>query len=204
MTQPTRRGRATQAAIDDAARAVIARKGILAATVADIAAEAGRSPASFYNYYDSKEAMVRAWAVRFRDEAGDRAQTVIRHGLSDRERVREATAAHWHTYRHRLAEMVSVSQLAMINADFAEHWAQMCEIPLRFITEMVKRAQRLGHCPDDDPHLMASAIVSMLNQFCYVQLAGRNGRAASDVDDEACIRTLSNIFYRAIFSKEDP
>ncbi len=64
--QPTRRtplatsrGQRTQAAIGAAARRVIARKGILATTVADIAAEAGRSTASFYNYYDSNEAMVR-------------------------------------------------------------------------------------------------------------------------------------------------
>lgn len=74
---PTRRGRRTQAAIATAARAVIARKGILAATVADIAAEAGRSTASFYNYYDSKEAMVRQWALRFRDQANQRAKTVV-------------------------------------------------------------------------------------------------------------------------------
>ena len=79
---PTHRGRRTQAAIDAAARTVIARKGILATTIADIAAEAGRSAASFYNYYDSKEAMVRLWALRFRDEANQRAQTVTRHGLS--------------------------------------------------------------------------------------------------------------------------
>ena len=65
---PTDRGRRTQAAIDAAARTVIARKGILAATIADIAAEAGRSTASFYNYYDSKEEMVREWALRFRDK----------------------------------------------------------------------------------------------------------------------------------------
>lgn len=202
MTQPTRRGRATQAAIDAAARAVIARKGILATTVADIAAEAGRSSASFYNYYNSKEAMVREWALRFRDEARERAQTVTRHGLTDRERVREAAAAHWHTYRNRLAEVVSVSQLAMVNPDFAEYWAQMCEIPLRFIAEMVERAQEQGCCAGDDPELMASAIVSMLNQFCYQQLAGRDGQAASDVDDEACITTLSNIFYRAVFCRD--
>jgi Bacterial regulatory proteins, tetR family len=48
---PTDRGRRTQAAIDAAARTVVARKGILATTVADIAAEAGRSTASFHNYY---------------------------------------------------------------------------------------------------------------------------------------------------------
>ncbi|CAJ1509665.1 TetR/AcrR family transcriptional regulator [[Mycobacterium] burgundiense] len=200
MTQPTRRGRATQAAIDAAARTVIARKGILAATVADIAAEAGRSTASFYNYYDSKEAMVRAWALRFRDEANERAQAATRHGLSNSERVREATAAHWHTYRHRLAEMISVSQLAMVSEDFAQHWAQMCSIPTNYISEMVSRAQQQGYCPDDDPGLMAQAIVSMLNQFCYLQLAGNAD--LDRVDDQACITTLSNIFYRAIFSKE--
>ena len=43
---PTNRGRQTQAAIDAAARTVVARKGILATTIADIAAEAGRSTAT--------------------------------------------------------------------------------------------------------------------------------------------------------------
>ena len=132
MTQPTQRGRMTQAAIDAAARTVIARKGILAATVAEIAAEAGKSTASFYNYYDSKEAMVLEWALRFRDEAAERAKAVTRHGLSDRERVNEAAAAHWHTYRHRLAEMISVSQLAMVNDDFAQYWSELCSIPIEF------------------------------------------------------------------------
>lgn len=189
----------TQAAIDTAARTVISRRGILAATVADIAAEAGRSTASFYNYYDSKEAMVREWALRFRDEADERAQPVLAHGLSDRERINKAAAAHWYTYRHRLAEMVSVSQLAMINDDFAKFWAELCAIPISMITGMVERAQVQGYCADDDPHLIAVAIVSMLNQFCYLQLAGdRSG----DADDEACITTLANIFFRAIYSKE--
>jgi AcrR family transcriptional regulator len=66
---PTDRGRRTQAAIDAAARTVVARKGIPATTIADIAAEADRSTASFRNCYDSTEAMVREWALRFRDEA---------------------------------------------------------------------------------------------------------------------------------------
>jgi hypothetical protein len=40
---PTSRARRTRTAIDASARRVIARKGILAVTIADIAAEAGRS-----------------------------------------------------------------------------------------------------------------------------------------------------------------
>jgi len=194
---PTDRGRRTQAAIDTAARTVIARKGILATTVADIAAEAGRSTASFYNYYDSKEAMVREWALRFRDEVGQRAQKVTLHGLSNQERVHQAATAHWHTYKYLLAEMISVSQMAMINDDFAGYWAEICAIPTSFITEMVRRAQPDGFCVGDDPQLIALAIVAMLNQFCYLQLTG-----PEPPDDEACIATLSNIFYRAIYYKE--
>ena len=196
---PTVRGRQTQAAIDAAARAVIARKGVLAATVSDIASEANRSTASFYNYYDSKEAMVREWAMRFRDEANQRAKAVTQHGLTNFERAYEIAAVHWQTYRHRLAEMISVSQLAMVNADFAGYWAEMCAIPISFITEMVKRAQAVGRCADDDPELMAVAIVSMFNQFCYVQLTGEQ---SDEVDDEACIMTLAKILYRAIYCKE--
>lgn len=196
---PTVRGRQTQAAIDAAARAVVARKGILATTISEIAAEAGRSTASFYNYYDSKEAMVREWAVRFRDEARDRAQAATAAELSNRERAHRAVAAHWNTYRHRLAEIISVSQLAMVNDDFAQYWADICELPISLVTTMVKQAQQQGFCVGDDPHLVAVALVSMLNQFCYAQLSGDGAETA---DDDACITTLANVFYRTIYFEE--
>jgi AcrR family transcriptional regulator len=198
---PTLRGRQTQAAIDAAARAVIARKGILASTISDIAAEAGKSTASFYNYYDSKEAMVREWAVRFRDEARERSRAAAEPGLSNWERSYQAAAAHWNTYRNRLAEIISVSQLAMINGDFAEYWADICSLPIELMTKTVKHAQQHGLCaPTDDPHLTAVALVSMLNQFCYTQLSG--DAAADAFDDDACITTMANIFYRTIYHKE--
>jgi AcrR family transcriptional regulator len=197
---PTLRGRQTQAAIDAAARTVIRRKGILATTISDIAAEAGKSTASFYNYYDSKEAMVREWAVRFRDEARERSRAAAQPGLTNWERSYQAAAAHWNTYRHRLAEIISVSQLAMISDDFAEYWSDICSLPIGMITAMVKDAQRHGLCPaDDDPHLVAVAMVSMLNQFGYTQLSASK---ANVVDDEACITTLANFFYRTIYPKE--
>src|SRR5882757_6743924 len=197
---PTLRGRQTQAAIDAAARAVIARKGILATTISDIAAEAGKSTASFYNYYDSKEAMVREWAVRFRDEARERSRAASEPGLTNWERSYQAAAAHWNTYRNRLAEIISVSQLAMISDDFAEYWADICSLPIGLITQMVKQARRHGFCsPEDDPHLVSVAMVSMLNQFCYTQLSG--DAATETADDDACITTLANIFYRTIYHK---
>ncbi|PEG61905.1 TetR/AcrR family transcriptional regulator [Mycolicibacterium boenickei] len=198
---PTARGRQTQAAIDNAARAVVARKGILATTISDIASEAGRSAASFYNYYASKEAMVREWAWRFRNEARERALPATAPNLTNWERCHQAAAAHWMTYRHRLAEIISVSQMAMIDDDFAEYWDEICQLPIAMITEMVKHAQQQGFCPDDDAHLTAVALVSMLNQFCYVKLSG--GRDAT-ADDSACITTLANVFYRTIYHEGNP
>jgi hypothetical protein len=57
------------------------------------------------------------------------------------------------------------------------------------------RAQAEGYCPDDDPQLIAEAVVAMFNQFCYIQLT-RPG----EPDDTACIQTLANIYYRAIYA----
>jgi AcrR family transcriptional regulator len=197
---PTLRGRQTQAAIDAAARTVVARKGILATTVSDIAAESGRSTASFYNYYDSKESMVREWALRYLDEVRDRAQAAGKPGLSNRERIHEFAAAHWYTYRNRLAETISVSQMAMVSEDFARYWSDICSLSVSLMTAMVGRAQRHGYNTGDDPELTAVALVSMFNQFCYSQLSGDGG--ADAVDDEACIRTLANVSYRTIYYKE--
>lgn len=200
-TRPTVRGRKTLAAIEAAARRIIARKGFLAMTVADIAQEAGRSPASFYNYYDSKEDLLAHWADDFRAEAKARAVVAYKHGVPPRERVMESARAHWMTYRERLAEMVGVFQLAMINEEFAGHWRELCDDAVASITESVRRAQREGYCPGVDPGLTAAAIVAMLNQFCYDRLAGAGEDA--DIDDEAAIRALGEIWYRAIYWRAD-
>jgi len=145
--------------------------------------------------------MVREWAVRFRDEARARSGVAAEPGLTNWERSYEAAAAHWNTYRNRLAEIVSVSQLAMISDDFAEYWADICSLPIGLITQMVKQAQQHGFCAqEDDPHLMAVAMVSMLNQFCYTQLSG--AAVGDTVDDDACITALAKFFYRTIYHKE--
>jgi AcrR family transcriptional regulator len=197
---PTVRGRQTQAAIDAAARAVIARKGFLATTVSDIAAEAGRSAASFYNYYDSKESMVREWVQRFLADAKASVRAADKPDLTNRERAHLAAGTYWYTYRDKLPEIISVSQLAMVNEDFATYWTDLSALPNSLMADMVGRAQQDGYCPGDDAKLTALALVSMLNQFCYYQFSG--GGRADAVDDGACITTLANVVYRTIYHKE--
>ena len=148
---PTARGRQTQAAIDAAARAVVARKGhpgddgrghrrgsravdgvVLQLLRIQRSDGAGNGPCAFRMKPDSAP-------------HGHRART-------DRPGARhQAVAAHWNTYRNRRAEMISVSQLATVNADFARYWAELCAVPLSFITGMVMRAQAQGHCRRRSP-----------------------------------------------------
>jgi len=196
--RPTIRGRETLAAIESAARKVIADKGFLKTTVPDIAREAGRSPASFYNYFDSKEHLLAHWAQEFKAEASRRARPAYASGVSHRERVAQSVRAHWDTYRERLAEMVGVSQLAMVNEEFAGYWRELCDAAVAGIAESIVRAQDEGYCPGLVPRVTASAIVAMLNQFCYDHLAGG---ARPDIDDDEAVAALTDIWYRAIYWK---
>ena len=79
-----------------------------------------------------------------------------------------STASDQPTHRAPLPTSRGVSQLAMINDDFAQYCAEIYSIPTCFIAQMVRRAHTDGYC----------------------------------ADDEVCIATLANIFYRAIYYKE--
>ncbi|WP_299491010.1 TetR/AcrR family transcriptional regulator, partial [uncultured Gordonia sp.] len=56
----TRKGHRTEEAFLAAARECFATLGYLNTKIADISAAAGRSTASFYNYYDNKEQILEA------------------------------------------------------------------------------------------------------------------------------------------------
>ncbi|WP_024796897.1 TetR/AcrR family transcriptional regulator [Tomitella biformata] len=195
----TIRGRETKAAFEAAARKVIAEKGFLNMTVADIARESGRSAASFYNYYDSKEDLLAHWAGEFRADARTRGAGAFERGLSNRDRVSLGARAHVETYRDHLAEMVGVFQLAMVNADFAKYWQELCEEAISGIAAMITRAQSDGFCPGVDPWQSATAIVAMLNHYCYEHYSA--GGVANGVGDEEVIATVTEIWFRAVYWK---
>ncbi|CBL44666.1 Transcriptional regulator [gamma proteobacterium HdN1] len=200
--RPTRRGRETLAAIDAAARKLIAEKGFLNVSVADIAAESGRSAASFYNYYESREHMLARWAERFRDKARRRAHEAFDPRLTHREQIYREARAHVTTYRESLAEMIGVFQLAMISKDFARYWRELCQPAVDLITTMIQSAQREGYCRGMHPVMAATAIVSLLNQYCYEHYS-TNG-LLEDAEDEAVIRVIADLWYHAIYWQDDP
>lgn len=194
----TRKGRETDEAFRDAARIVFARDGYLNARISDIAAAAGRSVASFYNYYDTKADLLIALAEEFHAEATAMAVLPYRAGLSHEEALREAVAGFWRTYAKRRGELIGIFQAAMIEGRFRDRWLEIRGEAVRRIAAQVRRAQSEGFCPGVDPVLTASALSAMLEHFCYIWL-GQGGEKDVPFDDERALDALATIWVKAVY-----
>ncbi|MFC9974381.1 TetR/AcrR family transcriptional regulator [Spirillospora sp. NPDC127200] len=200
----TRKGRETDRAFRDAGRAVFAREGYFNAKISDIAAEAGKSVASFYNYYDTKADLLIALAEEFHREATELAVSPFRRGESPQEALREAVAGFWRTYSARRGELIGVFQASMLEEEFRDRWLAIRAEAIERIASEVRRAQAAGYCPGVDPVLTASALSAMLEHFCYIWQAQGGERVESPyaggrIDDETAIDTLATVWVKSIY-----
>jgi AcrR family transcriptional regulator len=194
----TRKGRETDEAFRDAARAVFARDGYLNAKISDIAAAAGRSVASFYNYYDTKADLLIALAEEFHAEATAIAVLPYRAGMSHEQALREAVAGFWRTYSARRGELIGIFQAAMVEGRFRDRWLEIRGEAVMRIAAQVRRAQADGYCPGVDPVLTASALSAMLEHFCYIWL-GQGGEKDVPFDDERALDALATIWVKSVY-----
>jgi AcrR family transcriptional regulator len=198
VTAATRKGRATDEAFKEAARVVFARDGYLNAKISDIASEAGRSAASFYNYYDTKADLLIALAEEFHAEATSVATLSFRSGLTRPEALREAVAGFWRTYAKRRGELIGIFQAAMVEGRFHDRWLELRGEAIRRIADEVRGAQARGYCPGVDPVMTASALSAMLEHFCYIWL-GQGGEKDVPSDDELALDAVATIWAKAIY-----
>jgi len=155
VTAATPKGRATDEAFKEAARVVFARDGYLNAKITDIAAEAGRSAASFYNYYDTKADLLIALAEEF------------------------------HAYAKRRGELIGIFQAAMVEGRFRDRWLELRGEAITRIAGEVRAAQAHGYCPGVDPVMTASALSAMLEHFCYIWLGQGGEKDVAFDDEQA-------------------
>ena len=203
VSKITPKGRATDEAFKRAGRVVFARDGYLNAKISDIAAEAGKSVASFYNYYDTKADLLVALAEEFHAEATELAVLPYASGLSRQEALREAVAGFWRTYAKRRGELIGVFQASMLEEEFLDRWLDIRAEAIGRIAREIERAQAAGFCPGIDPVLTASALSAMLEHFCYIWL-GQGGEKDVPFDDERALDAVATIWQKAIFWRAEP
>jgi AcrR family transcriptional regulator len=194
----TPKGRRTDESFREAARVVFARDGYLNAKISDIAAEAGRSVASFYNYYDTKADLLIALAEEFHAEATQMAVLPYRSGLSGEEALREAVAGFWQTYAKRRGELIGIFQAGMIEGRFRDRWLELRGEAIARIAGAVRAAQAEGYCPGIDPVMTGSALSAMLEHFCYIWL-GQGGEKDVPFDDVRALEALTTIWAKAVY-----
>jgi AcrR family transcriptional regulator len=198
----TRKGQQTDEAFREAARLVFARDGYLNAKISDIAAAAGRSVASFYNYYDTKADLLIALAEEFHADATQLAILPYRAGLAREEALREAVAGFWRTYAERRGEMIGIFQAAMIEGRFRDRWLELRGEAIARVATEIRAAQSDGYCPGVDPVLTASALSAMLEHFCYIWL-GQGGEKGIPFDPGLALDALATIWVKAVYWRDE-
>lgn len=195
----TAKGRATKETFKQAGRAVFARSGYPNATIADIAAEAGKSLGSFYNYFDSKEDLLIELAAGFDTQLQEVTAEPFRQNLPPEQALEAAIRGFWHTFSSRREEMSAVFQAAMADESFADRWLEIRANGIHTVARGIRQAQAEGFCPGLDPLVAASALSSMIEHFSYVWQSQGGDRIPATVDDEAAVDVLTKLWFHAIY-----
>lgn len=194
----TARGRRTDAAFLEAARRVFAEKGYFNSKIADIAEAAGRSPGSFYNYFVNKEELLERLAEQFIDEVLAQALDVPHQG-DPYENIVGVVTVYWNTYRSYVPALIGMFHLSMTDQRFAARWNQLRERGANNVLRGIRRAQRQGYASGINERALASAIMSMIESFCWTWLAGDGDPELGPIDDRTAVETLAAVWYRALY-----
>jgi len=191
----TGRGEKTRDVLLAAAQEVFWNKGYLDARVADIAEQAGVSHGSFYTYFDSKEAVLRALAADLHDATVETGRGT--RALAEGDEVRAIELAN-----RRYLEFYLANRKAMrLIEEVASHNAEMRTARLAtrrsFATRSarsLRRMQAAGTCdPGLDPDIAADALVGMVSHFALHMVATN-----TPFDVDTAVATLTTIWARGI------
>ena len=188
------RGRRTRRRLLDAAAVVFAREGFLDTKITDITGEANVANGTFYNYFDTKEAIFKAVILVTIEEMFRAAAVPPGTSRSPWTRIETATSNYVSAVRQHAGLLAILEQVATFNADFT---AMRREIRQTFRDRTAKGLVRMQDEGLVDRSLSADvaaeALTSMVSNFCYVWLV-----LGEEYDERTAVRTLTTLWGRGI------
>lgn len=193
----THKGDATREAVKQAAKRAIAIDGFAAVKIADIMSQAGRSPAAFYLYFKSKEALLHELLEEFR--ARLKAEVNRPDDVQDpMKNLADRLGAFWRIYREDWPIATAAFQMSMVDQQFARAWRSVRQQGIRGMSAMIQMAQKQGYSPGIDTELAASALCSMLEYTCYNWTAKGGDFPDRFIDDATALKVLTQLFVHAV------
>lgn len=192
------KGDVTRKALKQAAKRVFAVDGFHSAKIVDLTAEASRSPAAFYRYFSSKEALLSELLDDFKSQLKQSINRPLDPGQSALENIESSVRTFWQIYRDNWPIATAAFQLSMVDRDFARAWRNFRRNGIRALATVIRKAQQDGYCPGLDTELAASALCSMIEYSCYNWTANSGDFPERNVDDEIAVEVLKMLIVNSI------
>lgn len=190
----------TRAGLIAAARTVFERDGFHRARLADIVEEAKVSIGTFYNYYDSKEAIFRAVMAEVAADLVSGAHEGAGPGADPVAGIAQGNLAYIRGYRRNAKLMSLLLQVAEQDAEVRE---LRLEIRRSFETRLsraIRRWQQQGLAWNDvDPVYAANALAYMVDRFLYEWVV-----LDLDYDEAKAVHTLTRLWARGLGLERPP
>jgi AcrR family transcriptional regulator len=191
----TGKGARTRDVLLAAAREVFWKKGYLDARVADIVGQAGVSHGSFYTYFDSKDAVLRALAIDLHDAVLDTGSgTMTETGGDDVRAIELANRRYLEFYVANRKAMRLMEEVAAYNPDMRQARRRTLTRFVERNARSLRRMQDAGVCdPGIDVDIAAHALAAMVSQFASYMVATN-----TSFDVDAAVATLTTLWARGI------
>lgn len=193
----------TERAILETAERLLADRALSQITVEELARGAGISRPSFYFYFESREAVLRALAAGITEQLYRAAEPWLEPG--DRrpaEAVRRAIAENLELWQAHGAVLRAVVRARETDQEIRRLWDGFVERYVEACGDHIQQERDAGRAPPGPPSArsLAAMLLNMSDRTWYeTALVRRSARAR-----EALVETMTTVWLRAVYRSDDP
>jgi len=193
-----RRGDVREAAILDTMAELLAARPLSSLSIDELAQGAGISRSTFYFYFDSREAVLRALSARLADLVFEASGSWLRRGDEQPEQaLRRAMGNYLDLWHQHGAVLRAIANSCAGDPELLAFWTEVGERFVATAAEQIRREREAGLALPGPPTATDLAVVlsSMSERVCY-------GASQGDLTDKARRRladTLAIAWHRAIY-----
>jgi AcrR family transcriptional regulator len=198
-----RRGDVTERAILETAERLLSERPLSQISVEELARGAGISRPSFYFYFESREAVLRALAEGLTDALYRAAERWLDPGdRSPAEATRLAISENLDLWQKHGPVLRAVVRARETDPEIRRLWGEFVRRYVNAFADHIEHEREAGRAPSGPPSARDLAIVllNMSDRTWYETALVRRSQAAQ----KALVDTMTTVWLRAVYLSDDP